>query len=398
MSLLEKGLEKVAEKQYKYKLPIILLVLIITSLMIYGVTKVEFESDFTKELPTELPIFQLNDKITEKIAGQDVIFVLVMLDEDSNNKDGIKDLREPVVVKFLEDLQEKLEAEPEVESVVSFATITNAMGVPAEYLELETVRSITSSSETAKSLFSKDYKKTFVMISADVGYGEESVLAITDLIQTKLDSTDRPAGLDIRITGLPSVNLTVLNLLRHDSVYTIILASIIILVLLFLIQGSIYRALLIFTPLMIGLVWTIGTLGLTGMKISVATAGIGAMILGLGVEYGVFMLTRFKEERLKGAGQEESLKVTVPAVGSAILGSGTTTIVGFLALTLSVMPMLQKLGISLALGIFYCIISAVFIEPIIIIYVERFRSWKTGYNRKLLSKQLCKKDNVRVKK
>jgi hypothetical protein len=82
------------------------------------------------------------------------------------------------------------------------------------------------------------------------------------------------------------------------------------------------------------------------------------------------MHTRYVEERKKGNSQKESLEITVPSIGFAIIGSGMTTIVGFLALSFSIMPMLQDLGQSLALGIFYSLFIAVFIAPAIIVMFE----------------------------
>ena len=83
--------------------------------------------------------------------------------------------------------------------------------------------------------------------------------------------------------------------------------------------------------------------------------------------------------------QEEALEVAVPSVGSAIMGSGSTTIVGFLALTLSIMPMLQNLGLSLALGIFYSIISSVIVGPALLVMEENFQEWtKKNAIKKLL--------------
>jgi len=116
-------------------------------------------------------------------------------------------------------------------------------------------------------------------------------------------------------------------------------------------------------------------MGWLSIKLSVATVGIGAMILGLGVEYGVFMTSRYREERNKGKTQEESLKVTVPSIGSSILGSGLTTIVGFLALTFSIMPVLKDLGNSLAIGIGFSLFIAIFISPSLIILFEDFTFW-----------------------
>lgn len=211
-----------------------------------------------------------------------------------------------------------------------------------------------------------------MMVRANVGSGEESVQDFTDLINQKLDAYSEPAGTNIMLTGSAPLRVTIVDILRHDAVFTLIIAFLIILALLVVLLRSFTEPLLISVPLMVGILWTGGTLGWLGVKLSFATAGLGAMLLGLGVEYGVFMLSRYKEVR-NHKSSEESMFIAVPAVGSAILGSGTTTIVGFLALTLSITPMMQNLGFSLALGIFYCIISAVVIEPVVIEVTERIR-------------------------
>jgi len=114
---------------------------------------------------------------------------------------------------------------------------------------------------------------------------------------------------------------------------------------------------------------------------------IGAMILGLGVEYGTFLVTRYKEER-KSKNQLNSLQIAVSGVGSSIIGSGLTTIVGFLALTLSIMPMMRDLGLTLALGIGFCLIIAVFANPSMIILEENFEKWLINYKHKKNSKKI----------
>jgi predicted RND superfamily exporter protein len=86
----------------------------------------------------------------------------------------------------------------------------------------------------------------------------------------------------------------------------------------------------------------LGIMGQLNLPLSIATVGVSAMILGLGTEYGIFLLERYQEEREKDKSIKESMKIALPAVGSGIIGSGATTIAGFLALTISVMPMLKK--------------------------------------------------------
>jgi len=97
------------------------------------------------------------------------------------------------------------------------------------------------------------------------------------------------------------------------------------------------------------------------------------MILGLGVEYGVFIVRRYHEQREKGMGQMESLNATIPGVGLAIFGSASTTTIAFLALLLASMPMIQRMGTSLALGIVYSFIGAVVVNPAFIIIEENYK-------------------------
>jgi predicted RND superfamily exporter protein len=219
-------------------------------------------------------------------------------------------------------------------------------------------------------------------IRADVGSSEAKIKSLAKLVEDNLDTVPGIPGVKVSLTGNPPMRAIIGTLLSHDAFYTLSLAAIIILLLLFVMERSITKGLLVFAPLLIGLIWTLGALGWLGIPLSIATAGLGAMILGLGVEYGVFMLTRYKEERDKGTNQEKSLLAAVPSVGGAIFGSGMTTVVGFLALTLSTLPMMQKLGLSLALGIGCTLISAVFVAPVIILLEEDFEYWYTHRKHK----------------
>lgn len=232
----------------------------------------------------------------------------------------------------------------------------------------------------AKAFISREYRTAVMYISTDTGSSDKKIMALDSLLRDRVNSLSFPPGVKVMVTGTPQIIVTLFDLLGQDALNTILYASVIILFLLFVIQRSLSRGFLIFAPLAFGLIWTYGTLGWMGVKISIATAGLGAIILGLGVEYGVFMLTRYREERTNGVGQLEALKVSVPAIGAAITGSATTTIVGFLALTFSSMPMIQNLGFSLALGIFFALLATLFLMPVIII-VEESASEKFGLFR-----------------
>lgn len=385
MGFLESALEGIARFQKKFALPIIIFVIVITVFLGIGIKDISLQTDLSKEMPQDLPIFKLNDKISDTFGGQDTVILLFQI-EDSLDKRSITDIRHPYVIQSLIVLEDLLNKESSIDSVTSAASSFRGK----YFITTDHVRSILESKPAAQAFFSKDYKATLMYIRADVGSSEAKIKSLAKLVKDNLNTVPGIPGVKITITGNPPMRAVIGTLLSHDAFYTLSLAALIILLLLFVMEKSITKGFLVFAPLLIGLIWTLGTMGWIGIPLSIATAGLGAMVLGLGVEYGVFMLARYKEERDKGNNQEQSLLVAVPSVGGAIFGSGTTTIVGFLALTLSTLPMMQKLGLSLALGITFTLISAIFFAPAIILLEEDFEFWYTHHKHKQI---VAKKEN-----
>ncbi len=374
LSLIEKMLEKLADIQSRHYKIMFLITLIVTIILASGLTKLEIQTDINKEMPQNLPVFKLGNKISDIFGGQDIILVLVRLDPDSNIQSAPKDIRDPKVIHSLVDLEDLLADESSIDRIQSIGTIFNTMdGVPST---LDDVRTNLSNISDSAMFFNKDYTATLLYAYTSVGTSEEKTRAVTDSINNYIEQVSKPPGIKLSVTGILPMRIVILDLLVHDARFTILAAALIILGLLIIMQGSFSKAILVFIPLSMGLIWTIGAMGWLNIPLSIATVGLGAMILGLGVEYGVFIVARYNEERDKGITQRESLLVTVPSVGYAILGSATTTMAGFLALLASAMPMMQHLGFSLALGIFFSMTAAVVANPPLILIGE-----KLSYNR-----------------
>ena len=396
MEFLDKALGKLSVIQKRYRYIMLGLVLILLFISVFGASRIEFQGDFSKEMPQDLDIFKLNDRIREKFGGQDTIFILLRLRDDLSTRSLYDDIRDPRIMSYVSDLEKSLLEERVFERVISVAPIVNMIEQRNPPLTKEKLIDFLEQSDASNSFFNHRNDLMIMIVNADVGSGQDRINQLTNLIENKIEAMSTPSGLEVIVTGSPSIISTVLDLLRRDSVYTLVVASIIIFGLLLITLQSLRRSVLVFLPLIIALTFTLGTMGWIDLNISVATAGLGAMVLGLGVEYGVFLLSRYNEEREKGLNQDDALRKTVSGIGSAIIGSGTTTIVGFLALTLSVMPLLQNLGLSLALGIFFSIFSTVLIFPSLIIIEEEFNYW---YVEKSLSrfKRLSKKNKVMQK-
>jgi hypothetical protein len=367
----ERALEHLAALQYRHYRRIILAIALITVFLGYGMTLLEFQGDLSKEWPEDLPVFKMQERIANTFTGEEFLVIAVELDDESGAEDIPRDVRDPRVIKSVVELHTRLAAEPSIEGVRSIASVF-PRGVPED---IEGVKEILAATPGAELFFNRDSSVMLVYAYTAIGTDEEKVTKMTHIIQQDIEVITKPAGVNYRITGNAPLIVEVVRLLKGDTVLTTLAAAIIIFGLLLALERSLSRGFIVFLPLIFTIVWTFGTLGYLGIKISVATGVIGAILLGLGVEYGIFMVSRYYEERQHST-SEEALKVTVSNIGASTFGSGATTAAAFLALTLSFLPMVQHLGQTLALGIALCWAAATVVNPCFILFEERLQSKK----------------------
>lgn len=369
---IEKALTKLAAFQCRHYKKIIVASLILTLFLVYGATSLHFQGNIEKEMPQDLPVFVLQDKIASKFRGEEYVIIAVCLNEETGAKNIPYDVRDPRVIKSVIELHKRLESEPSIEKVQSIAPFFS-QGVPED---IEGVKRVLAYVPGSKSLFNDDYSIMLVYASPIAGLSEDKVEETTELIRRDIEAITKPPGVEYKITGIAPLIIELLRLMREDMVFTTLVAAAIIFGLLALLERSFTKGFLVFLPLVFGITWTFGTMGFLGIPVSISTVMIGAVIIGLGVEYGIFMVSRYYEERSHGSTTRDALRIAVTNIGASTFGSAATTTAAFFALTLSVMPMIQHLGQTLALGIIFCWLAASVVNPCFIVFEERIEARK----------------------
>ncbi len=111
-------------------------------------------------------------------------------------------------------------------------------------------------------------------------------------------------------------------------------------------------------PLLAALVWAAAGFSLVQSEITAISIGFGAVLIGLGVDYGIHGVARFRQAMIATGDAARALNETARHTGPAILTSAATTAAGFAILSLAHLRPLQELGRLVALGIL-CILVAV---------------------------------------
>jgi len=125
-----------------------------------------------------------------------------------------------------------------------------------------------------------------------------------------------------------------------------------------------------FVPLTIvglALLITEGGLYLIGKYIlpvqATTTTFLFTIMLGVGTDYSIFLMARYREERVEGHNKAQAVQTSVTWSGESIATSATTVIIAFGAMTISSFTLLQSIGVGLGFGVLIALLVSLTLIP-----------------------------------
>ena len=112
-------------------------------------------------------------------------------------------------------------------------------------------------------------------------------------------------------------------------------------------------------PIVLVLISVLGTMALLGIPYTLITSIITALSIGIGVDYTIHVIHRYREEFARLRNPEQAAVRTLATTGSALLGSALTTAFGFGVLIASPLTASQQFGITATITIAYSLIVAI---------------------------------------
>lgn len=120
-------------------------------------------------------------------------------------------------------------------------------------------------------------------------------------------------------------------------------------------------------------------IGTNYLEITSVSITLAAMLgLAVGIDYALFIMTRFRQQRKEGYSVQESVAIANGTAGSAVVFAGITVIIALLGLSVAKIPFLTMMGLSAAL----CVLFAIFIAIIVVPAFLGLMGHKMGPERK----------------
>src|SRR6058998_3290526 len=225
---------------------------------------------------------------------------------------------------------------------------------------------------------SRDRRTTFLIAALTPEFTSEinkSVIPdLRDKIRSALAQAPGADGFEVKLTGFPALDHDVRTISAEDTERGEQRALPLTLAVLIIAFGALVAAAL---PVSVGVLAITIALGLVTIAarytpMSVFVLNITTMVgLGVGIDYSLLIVTRFREELNRGLSPADAALRTVETAGSAVVTSGLTVVVGFAALVTTPLSDTRSVGVGGLLVVGVAVLLATTFLPAVLAILGR---------------------------
>lgn len=214
-------------------------------------------------------------------------------------------------------------------------------------------------------LLSKDARTTLVFARLSHSEQGEAARAVVRRLEDVAERySDRTAML-VRVTGVTPIRAEILENLRTEMPRFLGLAVAVALVVAVGLFGQLLPALIAGGASLLGVLWTLGALGLVGQPLDVVNSVLPTLVLVIGFTDAVHLIFEFRRGRGRGDSPSVSAVASVKRVGRACALTSLTTTIGFGSLALAQTDVIRQFGLAAAAGTVLTFLAVVTLVPLV---------------------------------
>jgi len=239
-----------------------------------------------------------------------------------------------------------------------------------------------------KTLASADGHTTIlpIVMAGDLALAEKNI----DKVHAIVHAADGKGGFDALITGTASIQSDFSQAASHDLQRGESIGVPIALIILLIVFGAVVAAGMPIVLSLIAITMAVALTALVGQTFDVSVFAINMismMGLATGIDYSLFIISRFREERALGRGKIDAITVTGGTASRAVLFSGLTVVLALFGLLIVPTNIFGSLAIGAILVVSMSVVAALTLLPAVLSLLgDRVNSLRVPYlGRRLLS-------------
>ena len=188
---------------------------------------------------------------------------------------------------------------------------------------------------------------------------------VNEVLLPKVSKFEKNYDIDVRISGMPYVRTKYSETIKQELGKFIFLAIIVTSFIFFLFFRSIRATVISIFTVCIGVMWTLGIVGILEYELTVLTAIIPPLIIVIGMPNCIFLINKYQHELNKHGIKSLSLQKVITKIGNATLMTNVTTASGFATFISTDSKLLNEFGVVASLSILSIFILCLLIIPIV---------------------------------
>ncbi len=346
---------------------VIIVVSIFTLLSAIGIFRVVVDTNPNGYYPPGHPTVTVNNLIDEHLGGSQNVAVVYH-----------GDIKDPEIMNKIDKTEHALAEMDEIGTTISIARVLHQMSrtlndssdsrydkIPetrsgiAQYFELY---AMSGDPDDFNKLV--DFPQEHAIITARINKTSTAVLSQVIKRIEKMVQGDP----DVLLVGGFGVVLSDLAEAVVQGQFLSLVSSIVVVaVLIMLLFRSVNAGFISAVPLTFSIIVLFGLMGVFGIELNIVTALLSSIMIGVGVDYTIHFLWRYREERRAGLDAASAVKKTLTTTGRGITFNAFSVIIGFVALFFSTFLPVRFFGFLVVVSILACLIGALVLVPALVL-------------------------------
>ena len=272
---------------------------------------------------------------------------------------------------------QRVAADHEAFAVTLEKADTDGDGIPDRNLEAVYDAFYAADSQTAERVIERtdgEYRSLLVTLSLDADFSESA--DVVPVLESGAETMENGGQRTATTAGPLVVNDAMLDEIVGGILLTMAIALAAIAVALTgvfkYMHGSATLGLVVAVPIVLVVGMVIGGMYLLDIPLTLLTALLMSMVIGLGVDYNIHIGDRFADELDAGRSPTEALDRAVTGTGGALLGSTLTSAGAFATIALVPHPQLQSFGGIVVISLVTSFVVSLLVLPSVLLLWSRY--------------------------
>ncbi len=286
------------------------------------------------------------------------------------------DIQDPAVLNEMAKFEDFLDGQGDVRNPQSIADLIEEMNdvmgdgktIPDSRQKITNLWFLLEGEDVMSQLVNSDYTEAVIQATI-ISIDTKRITRLVSDIQTYIDNIDN-SDFTFTQTGMHIIYKKLDDSMMKSQVQSLIIALVLIFLIMTFQMHSVSGGLMGLIPIFFTLAIIFGVMGYLKIPLDIATVLVGSISIGIGIDYSIHFINRFKKEFLQNRNELKALRITLETTGRAIVINVITVMLGFLVLIFANLIPLQRFGILVAITMIGSGIGAITLLPAVILITK----------------------------